>query len=618
MLPRVGAGRVPPCQASSGQPTAFPVDFQGEVRAAARGFEDPALGVAGRFDRLGAVLVVEPETVGRAADALGGPATRAAVHADFQPHPGRIEPGTVRSTTSPRPIRRRGRTRYTRSMTDALIERILRARVYDVARETPLEPARRLSERLGERVWLKREDLQPVFSFKVRGAYNKVVGLTAEARQRGLIAASAGNHAQGVALAAQTLAVPATIVMPTTTPSIKVEAVAALGAEVQLHGDGYDDALAEALRQRDATGRTFIHPYDDVDVIAGQGTIAVELLRQHPDPIDALFVPVGGGGLLAGVLAYVKFLRPETRVIAVEPDDAACLAAALEAGRPVPLDRVGLFVDGAAVREVGAEPFRLVKGRVDGVVRVGIDEVCAAIQDLFEETRVLAEPAGALAVAGMKRWLEGSGGGRGRSLVAIQSGANINFHRLRHISERAELGERREAILAVTIPERPGSFRELCAALREANVTEFNYRYSSGAEAHVFVGVQLGGRTRQALTAGLAAQGYDVLDMTDNEMALLHTRFMVGGRAAELADERLLRFEFPERPGALSRFLDLMDPRWNLSLFHYRNHGSAVGRVLAGIQVPREDADAFRRYLAELGYPWTDETANPAYRLFLH
>ncbi len=503
-------------------------------------------------------------------------------------------------------------------MSDALIESILRARVYDVARESPLEAAPQLSARYGEKVFLKREDLQPIFSFKLRGAYNKIAGLTADERAHGLIAASAGNHAQGVALAAQRLAADATIVMPTTTPTIKVDAVDALGARVVLHGDGYDDAKAEAKRRCASEGRAFIHPYDDAAVIAGQGTIAVEMLRQHPGPLDAIFVPVGGGGLLAGVLAYVKFLAPETRVIAVEPDDAACLAAALEAGRPVPLDRVGLFVDGCAVREIGAEPFRVVRDRVDGVVRVGVDEVCAAIQDLFEETRVLAEPAGALALAGMKRWLDEGGSGRGRALAAIQSGANINFHRLRHISERAELGERREAIFAVTIPERPGSFRALCRALGDSNVTEFNYRYAGGGDAHVFVGVQLGGRSRKELAGQLEAGGYAVTDMTDNEMALLHTRFMVGGRAAELEDERLIRFEFPERPGALGRFLDLMDPRWNLSLFHYRNHGAAVGRVLAGIQVPGTDGAAFDRYLAELGYPWNEETRNPAYRLFLH
>jgi len=510
-------------------------------------------------------------------------------------------------------------------------ERILRARVYDVAQETPLERAPRLSARLGDTVWLKREDLQPVFSFKLRGAYNKVAALRPEEAARGLFAASAGNHAQGVALAAQRRGHRATIVMPTTTPDIKVEAVAALGAEIVLHGDTVDDARAEALRRLERGGGVFVHPYDDLDVIAGQGTIAMEILRQHPDPIDAIFVPVGGGGLVAGIVSYVKFLRPEIAVVGVEPDEAACLHAALLAERPVPLDHVGLFADGAAVRQVGDHPFRLVQGRLDGVVRVSVDEMCAAILDLFQDTRVLAEPAGALAVAGMKKWVA-SGGGRSkgragpggagsapRSLVAIQSGANIHFHRLRHISERAELGEEREAILGVTIPERPGSFRRLCAALGDRSVTEFNYRHADPDEAHVFVGVELrrGADERRELAAALRAHGYAVADMTDNELAVLHTRHLVGGRAPGLEGERLFRFEFPERPGALRRFLELMSPAWNLTLFHYRNHGAAQGRVLAGIQVPPADAADFRRYLDELGYPWAEETGNEAYRLFL-
>jgi threonine dehydratase len=497
--------------------------------------------------------------------------------------------------------------------------RILRARVYDVAHETPLDPARRLSARLGERVLLKREDLQPVFSFKLRGAYNKIASLPPAQAARGLVSASAGNHAQGVALAAARLGYPATIFMPTTTPAIKVEAVRSLGAEVLLAGDTYDDAAAAAMRQVDERGGSYVHPYDDPEVIAGQGTIAVEILRQHPDPIDAIFVPVGGGGLLAGVLAYVKFLRPEVAVVAVEPDDAACLDAALRAGRPLPLDHVGLFADGAAVRQVGDEPFRLVEGRLDGLVRVGVDEICAAVLDLFEDTRVLAEPAGALAVAGMKKWLAAEGGGGGRTLVAIQSGANVHFHRLRHISERAALGEEREAILAVGIPERPGSFRRLCAALGDRNVTEFNYRYADPDEAHVFVGVELAGgrRERAEIVTALRGDGYAMVDMTDNELAVLHTRHMVGGRAPDLPHERLLRFEFPERPGALRRFLEPMLPAWNLTLFHYRNHGSAHGRVLAGIQVPPAEDASFRRYLGELGYPWAEETDNEAYRLFL-
>jgi len=496
---------------------------------------------------------------------------------------------------------------------------ILRARVYDVAKETPLDFAPNLSRRFGERVLLKREDLQPVFSFKLRGAYNKIVSLPSEQAKRGLICASAGNHAQGVALAAANLGHPATIVMPRTTPEIKVDAVARLGAEVVLHGDTFDDASAEAMRRVEAEGFTFIHPFDDPLVIAGQGTIAVEMLRQHAEPIDAIFVPVGGGGLLAGILSYVKFLQPEVKVIAVEPDDAACLDAALAAGQPVPLDHVGIFADGTAVKQIGDEPFRIVNGNLDGLVRVTVDEICAGILDLFEDTRVIAEPSGALAVAGMKKWLEANGPGQGRTLVAIQSGANMNFHRLRHVSERAELGEGREAILSVTIPEQAGSFRQLCGALGNRSVTEFNYRFSSAADAHIFVGVRLNGEDegREQVAESLRAKGYEVVDMTENELAVIHTRFMVGGRAVNLEDERLLRFDFPERPGALCRFLDLMSPSWNITLFHYRNHGAAVGRVLAGIQVPKADNAAFRRYLAELDYPWVEETDNPAYRLFL-
>jgi len=505
-------------------------------------------------------------------------------------------------------------------MPDATIEQILRARVYDVARETPLEEAPRLSARLGSRVLLKREDLQDTFSFKVRGAYNKIASLSREQAAKGLMAASAGNHAQGVALAAARLGLRATIAMPTTTPEIKVRSVEALGAEVVLHGDTYDEACAEAGRIARASGAEFIHPYDDPLVIAGQGTIAVEILRQHPDPIDAVFVPVGGGGLLAGVLAYFKFLRPETAIIAVEPEDAACLDAALRAGRPLALERVGIFADGAAVREVGAIPFGIVQGRLDGLVRVGVDEICAAILDLFEDTRVLAEPAGALAVAGMKKWVEHDpAAGPGRVLVAIASGANINFHRLRHISERAEIGEQREALLAITVPERPGVFRKLCGAIGDRNVTEFNYRYADPDEAHVFVGLELrhGASERAELCRSLREAGYSVVDMSENELALLHARHMVGGRGRGLANERLMRFEFPERPGALRRFVDLMNPDWNLTLFHYRNHGAAQGRVLAGIQVPALDEASFARYLEDLAYPFAEETGNAAYTLFL-
>jgi threonine dehydratase len=505
----------------------------------------------------------------------------------------------------------------------AYLERILRAHVYDVATETPLDLAKNLSARLDNTVLIKREDLQPVFSFKLRGAYNKIVSLSEEEAQRGLVTASAGNHAQGVALAASHLGYHATIVMPTTTPEIKVHAVRALGGDVVLVGDTYDEAWTEAQRISDELGAVYIHAYDDPDVIAGQGTIAVEILRQHPDPIDAIFVPVGGGGLIAGVLAYVKFQSPQTAVIAVEPDDAACLHAALEAGRPVRLDRVGIFADGAAVRQIGSEPFELLEGRLDGLVRVSVDEICAAIQDLFEDTRVIAEPAGALAVAGMKKWLVGKAargaGDRPLTLVAIQSGANMNFHRLRHVSERAELGEEREAIFAVSIPEENGSFRALCSALGDRSITEFNYRAAGGTEAQVFVGLQLSGGSeeRQQITADLREAGYRVSDMTGNEMAVLHTRHMVGGRAPDLELERVLRFEFPERPGALRRFLELMSPSWSITLFHYRNHGAAHGRVLAGIRVPTSEEAAFQHYLEELGYPYVSETENEAYRLFL-
>jgi threonine dehydratase len=503
-------------------------------------------------------------------------------------------------------------------MTEGYVERILRARVYDVARETPLEMAPRLSARLGSTVLLKREDLQPVFSFKLRGAYNKLAQLPREDLDRGVIAASAGNHSQGVALAASRLGARACIVMPVTTPDIKVDAVRALGAEVVLHGDSYDEAyeLASELERRE--NLVYVHAYDDPDVIAGQGTIGMEILRQHPDPIDAIFVPVGGGGLIAGIAVYTKFLRPDVAVIGVEPEDAACLHAALRDGERTVLERVGIFADAAAVRQVGAEPFRLLRDRVDGVIRVNTDEICAAILDIFEDTRTIAEPTGALAVAGLKKYVEDKGAA-GQTLVAIHSGANIGFHRLRHISERAELGEHREAILAVAIPEEPGSFRNFCEALGAHAVTEFNYRYAGPGEAHVFVGIQLteGDAEKARVIADLSGRGYRCVDLSDNEMAKLHVRHLVGGRVSGLGDERLLRFEFPERPGALRRFLDQLRPDWNISLFHYRNHGAAVGRVLVGIQVPSAESAAFDAFLAELAYPHSEETENPAYALFL-
>ncbi len=501
--------------------------------------------------------------------------------------------------------------------TDELLEKILRAPVYDVAVETPLDRAELLSSREENRIWIKREDLQPVFSFKLRGAYNKISQLSDSERKAGVVAASAGNHAQGVALAATRLGVDSLIVMPRTTPRIKVDAVGRFGGKAVLEGDTYDEAAALAGRIRDEEGRSLVHPYDDLDVIAGQGTVAMEILRQHPDSIDAIFVPVGGGGLIAGVAAYVKHISPGTRVIGVEPDDAACLAAAISAGKRVDVGPVGLFADGVAVRKVGKLPFEIVRDLVDDVVTVGIDEICAAIRDVFEDTRSIAEPAGALSIAGLKSWVE-QNEIRGATLVAIDSGANMNFDRLRHVAERAEIGEQREALLAVTIPERPGAFRTLCRALGEHSVTEFNYRYGESEEAHVFVGVGLSGRRseRESVMNDLREAGFEVADMTGNELAKLHVRFMVGGRAS-MPDERLFRFEFPERPGALVRFLESVGGRWNISLFHYRNHGAAFGRVLAGLEVPAQDGDEFARFLEELGYPVIEETSNLAAELFL-
>jgi len=497
------------------------------------------------------------------------------------------------------------------------IKRILTARVYDVAIETPLELAGSLSSRVGNQVWLKREDLQPVFSFKLRGAYNRMANLTKEERERGVIAASAGNHAQGVALAASRLGIDALIVMPETTPEIKVQSVASRGARITLHGNTYNDAAEYAQKLGEEEGRTFVHPYDDPEVIAGQGTVAVEILRQHSGHIDAVFVPVGGGGLIAGVAAYIKYLYPEIKVIGVEPEDAPCMYEALKADERVVLDQVGIFADGVAVKQVGEEPFRIARDHVDEVLLVTTDEICAAIKDIFEDTRSIAEPAGALSIAGMKKYIEREGC-RDRQFVAIDSGANINFDRLRHVAERAELGERREALLAVTIPERPGSFRQFCETLGQRAITEFNYRYADDNNAHVFVGVYMarGRKERDELVAQLGEHGYPLLDMSDNEMAKLHMRYMVGGRAT-VADERLFRFEFPERPGALLRFLNHIGQHWNISLFHYRNHGAAYGRVLCGIQVPQSENEAFTTFLEQLGYPCWDESENPVYPLFL-
>jgi len=495
------------------------------------------------------------------------------------------------------------------------VERILRARVYDVAIESPLDLAPILSQRFENPIFLKREDLQPVFSFKLRGAYNRMVNLSPEQLARGVIAASAGNHAQGVALAAQKLGTRARNVMPQTTPGIKVEAVRRLGAEAILVGDAYDDAYQHAIRLSEEEGVTFIHPYDDTDVIAGQGTIGMEILRQHPGKIHAVFIPVGGGGLIAGVAAYIKFVRPEIRIIGVEPEDSDCLARAMKAGRRVTLRQVGLFADGVAVKQIGKETFHLAHALVDEVVTVSTDEICAAIKDVFDDTRSVAETAGALGVAGAKKYVEQTGI-RGETLVSILSGANINFSRLRHVAERAEVGEKRERLMAVTIPERPGSFLAFLKALGKRGITVFNYRYFEGDVARVFVGIDAGREDSNQLITALEAEGYPVLDMSDNALAVEHIRYMVGGHAPELPDEVVYSFEFPERPGALLTFLSSLEGRWNISLFHYRNHGAAYGRVLMGLEVPKSERRGFRQFLEETGFSSREETQNPAYRLF--
>ena len=502
-------------------------------------------------------------------------------------------------------------------MANDYLERILRARVYDVASETPLERAERLSKRYKADIWLKREDMQSVFSFKLRGAYNKIYNLSPEARERGVIAASAGNHAQGVALAGKRLGVAALIVMPTTTPPIKVQTVRSLGARIVLHGDSYDDAYEHALELAREKQLTFVHPFDDPDVIAGQGTIAMEVLRQHEDPIDAIYIPVGGGGLIAGMAAYIKRVRPEIRVISVEPEETPTLQKALAAGRRVTLKQIGLFADGVAVKQIGRETFKLARRYVDDTVLVSTDEICAAIKDIYDDTRSVAEPAGALAVAGIKKHAQG-GSLEGQSLVAVLSGANINFDRLRHVAERAELGEQREALFAVEIPERPGSFLAFCRVLGKRNITEFNYRYADPKRAHVFCGVELSGgnEEKESLKQKLEQKGFPVVDLTDNETAKLHIRYMVGGHAPQVHNEQLFRFVFPERPGALLNFLSGLSRGWNISLFHYRNHGSAYGRVLVGIQLEHGELGEFRAYLKELGYRYHEETDNPAYRLF--
>ncbi len=497
------------------------------------------------------------------------------------------------------------------------LQRILTARVYDVAIESPLDEAPTLSRRLDNRVLIKREDQQPVFSFKLRGAYNKMSKLPPAQRDKGVVAASAGNHAQGVALAAQQLGCHATIVMPVTTPHIKVAAVQARGARVVLHGDSYSDAYERAMAIAREKDLAFVHPYDDPDVIAGQGTVGMEILRQQQAEIEAIFVAVGGGGLISGVAAYVKRVRPEIRIVGVEPVDSAAMTKSLAAGRRLKLQAVGLFADGVAVKQVGREPFRLCRTLVDEMVLVNTDAICAAIKDVFEDTRSVLEPAGALAIAGVKEYVARKQLS-GKTLVAIACGANMNFDRLRFVAERAELGEAREAIFACTIPERPGSFRQFCALLGRRSITEFNYRYADPSVAHVFVGVEVHDRAEAAqIQSDLRRHGIEAYDFSDNEMAKLHVRHLVGGHAPTAENEIVYRFEFPERPGALVQFLNKMSHGWNISLFHYRNHGADYGRVLVGMQVPPSETGAFGAFLGDLGYHYVDETANPAYQLFL-
>ncbi len=503
-------------------------------------------------------------------------------------------------------------------MLESYVKKILKARVYEIVEKVPLDEAVNLSLRTGNQVLLKREDLQPVFSFKLRGAYNKIVQLTDEEKAQGVIAASAGNHAQGVALSASKMGIDALIVMPKTTPDIKVTAVKRLGARVELYGNSYDEAYEHARKLEEVQGWTFIHPYDDPDVIAGQGTVGMEIMQQCSTVPEAIFVPVGGGGLIAGVATYVKYLYPQTKIIGVEPDDAGSMYEALRADERVLLDQVGIFADGVAVRQVGKETFRVARECVDEVLLVSADEICAAIKDIFDDTRTVTEPAGALAVAGLKKYIR-ERELHNKTLVAINSGANINFDRLRHVAERAELGENRELLFSATIDERPGSFLKFCKIIGTRGITEFNYRYSSDKVAHIFVGVKVSNaeEEKEELFKVLESKGYPVIDLSDNEIAKLHLRHMVGGHAPGIKNEHLYRFEFPERPGALLRFLRGMGQNWNISLFHYRNHGAAFGRVLAGIQVPDSDLDEFNQYLDELGYHYWDETQNPAYVEFL-
>jgi len=497
------------------------------------------------------------------------------------------------------------------------LKRILTARVYDVAIESPLELAPNLSARTGNNIMLKREDMQPVFSFKLRGAYNKMAQITPAQLKRGVIAASAGNHAQGVALSAKKLGCKAIIVMPATTPQIKLQAVASRGGEVVLHGESFSEAFEHASELEKEHKLTFIHPYDDPDVIAGQGTIGMEILHQHNQAIHAIFCAIGGGGLISGVAAYVKQVRPEIKIIGVEPVDSDAMYRSLKSKKRVVLDHVGLFADGVAVKQVGQETFRMCRELVDEIVLVDTDSICAAIKDVFEDTRSILEPAGALAIAGAKIYAEREKL-KGKTMVAVASGANMNFDRLRFVSERAEVGEKREAILAVTVPETPGSFRKFCTMLGKRNITEFNYRYADAKEAQVFVGVQVRDQSEAVkLVASLQKKQIRALDLTENEMAKLHVRHLVGGHAPGLKHEIMYRFEFPERPGALMNFLNSMNHNWNISLFHYRNHGADFGRVLVGMQVPQDDKKALGEFLDKLGYRYWDESENQAYQLFL-
>ena len=502
-------------------------------------------------------------------------------------------------------------------MLERYVKRILQAQVYDVAIETPMSEARFLSKRMNNTILIKREDLQPVYSFKLRGAYNAMAQLTEEEKERGVVTASAGNHAQGVAMAAKKMGIKATIVMPKITPEIKVASAKARGGKVVLKGDSFDEAAVYARQLVEEKGYTYIPPYDHPEVIAGQGTIAMEMLRQHPAHIDAIFVPVGGGGLIAGIAVYVKYLRPEIKVIGVEAEDSACLKAALDAGERVILDQVGIFAEGVAVAQIGEEPFRIAQHFVDDVITVTTDEICAAVKDMFEDTRAVSEPSGALSLAGLKKYIQQTGA-ESQTLLCINSGANTNFDRLQHIAERAELGEKREAILAVTIPERTGSFKQFCKVIGRRMVTEFNYRYADSEQARIFVGVQLKDPDDRAeLMQTLISEDYPVIDMSDNEMAKLHIRHLGGGHNSEIQNEQLFRFEFPERPGALLNFLTNLGQNWNITLFHYRNHGAAYGRVLIGMQVPEEDKEKVSEYLNRIGYRYWDETENPAYKLFL-